>query len=142
MTEPERVKATVNEYIAAVHELMRSKPWSDGLLGLGKLPGRDAVHERYYHTLYKEIASAAASGLSAQEAFEVCSYLLSAERESNESVMVKTMLIAFQGLIVPLIPMLTDDQRQELLRSLDMSYPPRRRLPCQNEIALLLAKRG
>ena len=138
MTELDRVKKIVNAYIADVHNMMRSKPVFDGLLGLGKLPGRDAVHERYYELLREEIAAAVSSELAEPEAFTVCSYILRAEKELDGSLLVRTMLIAFQGLIAPLIPLLSKEHRQELLRYLETSCPPRRRLPCQNEIARLL----
>lgn len=138
MTELDRVKGIVNAYIAAVHELMRRKPWSDGLLGLGKLPGRDAVHERYYALLREEIAVAAGSGLAEQEVFAICAFLLRAEKELGASPMIRTMLIAFQCLTASLIPLLTQKHREELLHYLETSCPPQRRLPCQNEIIKLL----
>lgn len=132
------IKALISEYISASEALLLKAGPMDGFLGLGNDPRKNSIHTDCYDRMEKTLSDAAASGISEEEAYAVCAYILRAEKELKCCEMAKAMLTAFQGTIVPLIPLVSGEHKAELLQWLTGEYPRWTRVPVQEKIIKML----
>lgn len=104
-----------------------AKPFA-GVFGFGGGLGNDPCHERYYNKLEEALKD------EDIDAYEAIKYLFNAETSYEAPKAVTFMLSAIQGLALPLIPKLSQEQKDELREWYDVHVPKRNRLPVQTNV--------
>lgn len=133
MINSEDVRLIIENYIRETHEiLVQAKP-TDGLFGLGDDPRRNPCHANFYNRLKESLTEC-------EDPYECTKLLFEADSSFPCSDLARAMLTAIQGLALPLIPQLTDAQRDELRKWYDENIPRRRRLPIQQDLYKALKK--
>ena len=132
-------RTLVEAYIARATALEeQGKPW-DGFLGFGSRPADDPCHTRMVDdlvTLLREGADSLAPG----EARDILADLLEAPAAHSRCPAIYWTLIAAQGAGLTLVPRLTREEAEGLLRELETLYPKRTRLPVQALLVSALKK--
>lgn len=142
MPASELLDGIIEEYAAACKEAAETSRPGDGLFGLGDDPRRRGFHTEFYQRLEAAVGGIVSSQPDREEAYGVACVLLKASTEREAPEMARWTLISVQKLAIPLIPLMSDAQRNELKTWYDHSVPRRERLPVQRDVYRLLSSRG
>ncbi len=143
MADAADIRALYAAYIEKAETLERDRKPGEGLLGLKKGPADDPCHGRFAEELEAAVADYAAQPPAPAEAAALLSYMFDVPQAHREPVFAYWMLIAVQGLSLPLIDGLDPADADALFRIYEKTYPRWERLPVQKKVlAALRKKRG
>jgi len=138
MTYTERLNERIDAYIAQVNDLMANKRVFDGIFGLGHHPKNDPCHVVFYEDVKKMVEECVADKPSAEEVDEFAESLLKAEKTRGNLSEIQMMYIPIQGLVLQLIPMMSNAKKQELGAWYSKAVPRRMRFPVQRDVCKAL----
>jgi len=139
--------AELNEHLARYSKKLE-EVWNEASfvargfnLGIGTTPANHPCHMEFYEELGAWVNNFMAAEHTYEELRAVTFWLVEAAAE-KESPTGKPLwfLFAAQGYAKPMIPLLTPEDRADLLAAYDRLYPRRQRLPIQKEVYKLLKK--
>ena len=138
MEYTDRLNARIDEYIAKVEDLMLKKGAFDGLFGLGHHPKNDPCHGVFYEDVKKLVDEFVAGSHTEEEAESLAETLIKADSVRGNLPEVQMMYIPIQGLVIPLVPMLSEAKKKELGEWYVKYVPRRMRMPVQNNLCKAL----
>ena len=137
----EDVRARLSAYLAEAEEVEAAgKPW-DGLFGFGSRPADHPCHTRFVETLVQTVRDAPGD-LTPPEALAAAGLILEAAVQHPEPASVHYTLVAAQGAVLPLLPLLTPGDSAALLARYRDWYPRRTLLPVQKLVVKGLERKG
>lgn len=134
------LRALTSAYLDRVAELERNRKFPEGLFGIKGGPKDDPCHERYAEDARALLTAFAASKPGSEDTAAVLRELFSAAEANRDAQCAYWMLIAVQGLGLPLVEALTPADAAALCGAYRKQYPRRMRLPVQDEILKRLQK--
>ena len=130
----ESLKELYSDYARDVEAQEKTRRPTEGMLGIGRKPGEDPCHERFFNRLGALTEEMARDGVSGDELAETAKMILTEEKRTALPSYAHWMLLAAHRHVLPLIPHLTPDAAGRLLSEYESAYPRFRRLPMQKEI--------
>ncbi len=138
MEQLNQIQRHTNRYLSEIQKVMQSLRPGDGLFGLGNDPKRAPCHVEFYQAVEQTVKETDVEVLSPAELNRLVSALLQLEAQHpGQLEMVSLMLQSVQGLALPLIPRLSQEDAGALYRWFETQYPRRKRMP--NQIKVLKA---
>lgn len=131
-----------DRYLSATVELEKKRKATDGLMGLGNDPKKDACHEKFYEELSEVVGALAESEPSAQEAFEALTIMVKMPEKNRGNRLAFDMLLAGHALCPKLIPYLSGEDAAALAAWYREYYPRQERLPAQQATFEMLNEKG
>lgn len=133
------IQTIYQTYFDTAAKVLREAKPGDGLFGLGDDPKKHGCHQEFYDLVEQAVTSGLEQGLSQEEAGEVVALILRSEEWCGEQPdMVRWMLVAAQGLALPLIPQMSWQKAANTLEFYRTYYPVFRRMPVQKKVLTAL----
>lgn len=136
-----RLRERYAMYLEEIAQVRRKAPPFAGVLGLGSDPRKHPCNTTFYEDVGSLAAEFVQSQPGGQETLEVVRWLLQAP-VGHEKKDAYWYLYAAQGHCRDMIPLLPPEGCQEMLAWYGKQFPRSKRLPVQEEIYRLLAKRA
>ena len=133
------LKGMYNDYLKESVEVRRKAPLFAGWLGLGSDPRRHPCHEQFYDATIAWTERFVASAPDRERVVEVAKFELEIPMEYRDYDAYWFMYVAI-GNIRPLIPLLSKEDCQVLVKRFDELYKKKDRMPVQAETYKMLAK--
>lgn len=134
MQASETVNRIVTDYLAECTRLLANAKPSAGLFGLGRDPAMDRCHELFFSELEKKIADMAMEPISGEEAYDAILTLFTAPEKQSCPDTARWSLMAAHKTVLPLIPLLSSENRNALRLWYDTHIPRQERLPVQKAV--------
>ena len=138
MPEPEeallRQRELYDAYIRKVLDLELNRKPGAGIFGMKGGPADDPCHERFAESLRSFYDELAARKPESETVRRLMAYACTAPQKKEIPRTAFWMLIAVQGLLQPLVALLSAQDAQELVESYEKSYRRRERMPVQNKL--------
>ena len=138
MTYTERLNERIDAYIARVQDLMANKHAFDGMFGLGHHPKNDPCHLEFYQDVKKMTEDCVAEPPDTAEVDEFAETLLRAHQDRGDLPEVQMMYIPIQGLVLQLLPLMSEEKKKELGEWYGTYMPRRMRMPVQRDVCKAL----
>lgn len=136
----EQLNTAIDAYIEEFKQVQEKASPAAGLFGFGSGPDDHPCHMAFYERIQEMTKGFLASGLGAEDAFSTVELLLKSHQTKDCPNTVKLMLVAVQKFAVPLIPMLSHKDSEELLKWYDSFVPRQTRMPVERDVARALKK--
>ncbi|MCD7708976.1 MAG: hypothetical protein LUI02_03780 [Clostridiales bacterium] len=134
MKELDDLKKCFGDYVEYTASLRKQYAPGAGLLGFGRGPKDDPGHMKFYDDAKALAETLAATEPSPEIAAEAVEFILHAEEENQKYDLAVWMLMAAQGIAIPLIPYLKPEDAARIRDWYGRRYPRHKRLPIQNEV--------
>lgn len=128
------MKNLIEDYIAEVRSVSKSSKPLAGVFGFKGGVGDSPCHMAFYNAM-KEVTES-----DDCDAYEAVDLLIRADSAYEAPNSAKFMLTAAQGLAIPFVEKLSDEQKAEFLKYFDDNIPKRKRLPVQDQLYKALKK--
>lgn len=138
----EHIVSLMEQYLDKAMELERNRQPGAGLLGIGTRPADDPCHEKFVMELQNAARQLAQETQDPAKALAAMETILYAAAEHEEPLSIYWTLIAAQGSVKPLIPLLTPGDAARLHGDYGRKYRPFTRMPVQKEIMKALQKQA
>ena len=135
------MQACMERYQDAMDRLAARLRPGDGIFGFGNDPKKAPYHMDFYNEMGQLAARLAQGEWPAEEAGEAAEFLLTMGEKFGRRL-TQPMMEAAQGHVLPLVPLLTSRQAEQLARSYGRRYPRRVRTPVQDKVFQALERRA
>ena len=130
----EKLENLISDYIEEANSVIKNQKPLAGVFGFKDSIRTDSCHAKFYDDLSRELAE------GSYDPYEASKFLIFADSKYECPKSVKMMLTAIQGLAIPLVPSLTDEQKAELRDYFDKNIKKHTRLPVQDQLYKALKK--
>ena len=134
------LKNRYDRYVAEAQEARQKAGLCDGLFGMGNDPRKHPCHERFYEAVGSWVANFLEGKPGEGECAEAAEWILKAADLNRENQDAYWYMYAAQIHALPVIAKLPRDEAKRLLQWYDRAYPPRERMPVQDQIFRALKK--
>lgn len=131
MEYTDRLNTRIDEYIARVNDLMSKKRAFDGMFGLGHHPKNDPCHAEFYDDVKAMVDEFVSGEHTTEEVDSLAETLIKADAVRGNLPEVQMMYIPIQGLVIPLVPKMSEGKKKELGEWYVKYVPRRMRMPVQ-----------
>lgn len=141
MNVTEQMELLCQYYFEESAQVFRNAKIGDGLFGMGDDPKKNPCHQRFYDNMEQLMKECSAGNMTSKQTGEVVFALLTAEdRHKDQNETVKWMLMATQGLSLPMIPRMEAAEAASLLKWYSGYYSFLERFPMQRKVIAALKK--
>lgn len=131
----EKLENLIQDYLSTTDIIIKNQKPFAGIFGFSGGISKDGCHEVFLNKLQRTLEED-----DTLDAYEVVKFLLYADTRYECQRSVSFMLTAIQGLAVPYISKLSDEQKKEFKDYFDKNIPRRTRLPVQDKLYKELSK--
>ena len=136
----EALREIYADYARDVEALEKTRKPTEGMLGIGRKPGDDPCHDKFFSRVGAVTEEMAGADLEDGELAGIMDMVLTEEKRTALPSYAHWMLLAVHRHLIPLIPRLTPKEAGRLLEGYAAAYPRFKRLPIQKDVIKALQK--
>lgn len=126
-------------YLREAEEVRKNTPGMQGYMGMGNDPKQNPCHMAFYRKVEDWVCRFLQSAPDSRQVYEAVFYILQAA-DSHRGTDAYWYYFASQGLLKPLIPLLTTEDCRNLRDWYGEHYPKKERLPVHTQLFKILTK--
>ena len=134
------IRKMYDDYFEKALAAERNRKPTDGMFGIGKKPGDDPCHTEFAAELEAALNEYAAEKPASADVRALLAFMYSVPKSHEEPKSVYWMLLAVQGLTLPLIPLLSPEDVAVLKKGYAAQYRRWERLPVQQQVLKALGQ--
>ena len=134
------IRKMYEDYFEKALAAERNRKPTDGMFGIGKKPGDDPCHTEFAAELEAALNEYAAEKPASADVRALLAFMYSVPKSHEEPKSVYWMLLAVQGLTLPLIPLLSPEDAAVLKKGYAAQYRRWERLPVQQQVLKALGQ--
>ena len=134
------IRKMYDDYFEKALAAERNRKPTDGMFGIGKKPGDDPCHTEFAAELEAALNEYAAEKPASADVRALLAFMYSVPKSHEEPKSVYWMLLAVQGLTLPLIPLLSPEDAAVLKKGYAAQYRRWERLPVQQQVLKALGQ--
>lgn len=126
-------------YLREAENVRKNTPGMQGYMGMGNDPKQNPCHMAFYRNVEEWILRFLRSNPDSAQVYDAVFYILQAA-DSHRNTDAYWYYFAAQGLLKPLLPMLTAEDCRKLRCWYAEHYPKKERLPVHTDLFKILTK--